>query len=51
LAAEAISDVFLSGDSKMPDILRKLDSIEEKLKNLEETSEKYQNWQEVLQTN
>ena len=51
LSVEAIDEIFLSGDAKMPDILRRLDSIEERLVNLEETSAKYQNWQEVLQTN
>jgi len=51
LNEEAMSDVFLSGDSKMNDMLKKLDDIEGRLKSKEETSLKYQNWQEVLQTN
>jgi dynein heavy chain len=47
---EATDDVFLSGDSKMVDMLRKLDFIEEQYNGLESTSMKYQSWQEVLQT-
>lgn len=48
---DATDEIFLSGDAKMPDMLKKLDEIEGTLKHLENTANKYQSWQEVLQTN
>lgn len=35
----------------MPEMLKRLDEIEVRLKELESTATKYQSWQEVLQTN
>lgn len=48
---EANDECFLSGESDMAEMLNKLDGIEEKYKELETTSIKYQSWQEVLQMN
>ena len=45
------NEVFLSGDSEMADMLKKLDYLEERYQDLEKTSTKYQSWQEVLQMN
>ena len=48
---EVNNNVFLSGDSEMTDMLKKLDNLEESYQGLEKTSTKYQSWQEVLQMN
>ena len=50
LHGESIDDVFLSGDAKMFDMLKKLDELEVRFKELEDRSAKYNHWQEVLQT-
>lgn len=41
---------FLDGKSDMFEMIKKLDGIEDRLKELEERSEKYNKWQEVLET-
>ena len=51
LHAESTDEMFLSGDSNKYEILKKLDKMETRFKDLESTSQKYQYWQEVLQTN
>lgn len=43
-AREATDDIFLSGDAKMPEMLKRLDEIETRLKELESTATKYQSW-------
>jgi len=48
---EVCNEVFLSGDSEMTEMLKKLDYLEERYNDLEKTSLKYQSWQEVLQMN
>ena len=48
---EVNDDKFLSGESEMLDMLKKIDVLEEKYNNLEKTSLKYQSWQETLQIN
>lgn len=43
-AKDATDEIFLSGDAKMPEMLKRLDEIEVKLKDLESTATKYQSW-------
>jgi dynein heavy chain, axonemal len=48
---EVNNDKFLSGESEMTEMLKKIDDLEDKYSKLEKTSLKYQSWQEVLQIN
>ena len=48
---EAKNDCFISGESEMNEMLKKIDDIEDRYNELEKTSVKYQSWQEVLQIN
>lgn len=50
LSEEVNNQIFLSGDANMFDILRTLDELEARFKELENRSQKYNQWQEVLQT-
>lgn len=47
----ALNEAFLSGESNMFDMSRQLDELEAKMNSLEELSQKYNNWQEVLSMN
>lgn len=48
---DATDEIFLSREAKMSDMLKRLDELEVRVKDLESTATKYQSWQEVLQTN
>jgi hypothetical protein len=48
LHEESKDPIFLSGKANMFDQLRKLDELEVRFKDLESTSVKYNQWQEVL---
>ena len=48
LHQDALDDMFLSGEANMYEVLKKIDQIELKFKELEERSTKYNSWQEVL---
>jgi len=50
LQEEATNPVYLQGDSNMYQMLKSLDELEGRFKELEERSQKYNYWQEVLQT-
>lgn len=50
LHEEAKNPIFLSGEANMFDMLRQLDELEGRFKELETRSMKYNQWQEVLQT-
>lgn len=41
---DATDEIFLSGEAKMGDMLKRLDEIEVRLKDLENTANKYQSW-------
>jgi PleD family two-component response regulator len=47
----SLNEAFLSGESNMFDMSRQLDELEGKLTDLDGLSQKYNNWQEVLQMN
>jgi len=50
LNEETNNQVFLSGEANMFEVLKNLDDLESRFKELEERSIKYNQWQEVLQT-
>ena len=50
LSDEVKNPVFLAGESEMYDMIKALDELEERFKVLEDTSQKYNAWQEVLST-
>lgn len=50
LHEEATNPIYLSGEANMFDMLRQLDELEVRFKELETRSLKYNQWQEVLQT-
>ena len=47
---QTLDPKYLSGESNMFEVLKNLDELETKFKELEERSTKYNQWQEVLQT-
>ncbi len=48
LNEEALNPNFLSGDANMFEVLKQLDDLETRFKELEDRSMKYNQWQEVL---
>jgi len=50
LHEQSQNPLFLSGEANMFDVLRQLDELENRFKELENRSMKYNQWQEVLQT-
>ena len=48
LHAEAMNEIFLSGEANMYDMLKTLDELENRFKELEDRSQKYNQWQDVL---
>ena len=50
LQEESKNPLYLSGEANMFEVLRQLDELETRFKELETRSAKYNQWQEVLQT-
>ena len=50
LSEEVNNPIYLSGDANMFEVLKNLDDLESRFKVIESTSVKYNQWQEVLQT-
>ena len=50
LQDESTNPIFLSGEANMNEVIKTLDGLEERFKEMEERALKYNDWQEVLQT-